>query len=80
MQELIKAANKALTRNVSNNIKLMYNAFTGKVTVQIKNRFQFAVVKPLSIILGFGGKDIILKSDRKPLRGRLDDCVNLCVL
>ena len=61
MQELIKAANKALSRNVSDNIKLTYNAFTGKVTVQIKNGFQFAVMKPLSIILGFGGKDVILK-------------------
>ena len=61
MQELIKAANKALTRNVSDNIKLTYNAFTGKVTVQIKNGFQFAVMKPLSIILGFGGKDVMLK-------------------
>ena len=61
MQELIKAANKALSRNVSDNIKFTYNAFTRKVTVQIKNGFLFAVVKPLSIILGFGGKDIILK-------------------
>ena len=61
MQELIKAANKALSRNVSDNIKLTYNAFTGKVTVQIKNGFQFAVMKPLSIILGFGGKDVMLK-------------------
>ena len=61
MQELIKAANKALSRNVCDNIKLTYNAFTGKVTVQIKNGFQFAVMKPLSIILGCGGKDVILK-------------------
>ena len=61
MQELIKAANKALSRNVSDNIKLTYNAFTGKVTVQIKNGFQFAVMKQLSIILSFGGKDVILK-------------------
>ena len=61
MPELIKAANKALSRNVSDNIKLTYNALTGKVTVQIKNGFQFAVMKPLSIILGFGGKDVILK-------------------
>ena len=61
MQELIKAANKALSRNVSDNIKLTYNAFTGKVTVQIKNGFQFAVMKPLLIILGFGGKDVMLK-------------------
>ena len=61
MQELIKAANKALSRNVSDNIKLTYNAFTEKVTVQIKNGFQFAVMKPLSIILGFGEKDVMLK-------------------
>ena len=61
MPELIKAANKALSRNVSDNIKLAYNALTGKVTVQIKNGFQFAAMKPLSIILGFGGKDVMLK-------------------
>ena len=61
MPELIKAANKALSRNVSDNIKLTYNALTGKVTVQIKNGFQFAAMKPLSIILGFGGKDVMLK-------------------
>ena len=67
MQELIKAANKALSRNVSDNIKLTYNTFTGKVTVQIKNGFQFAVMKPLSIILGFGGKDVMLKKRQKVL-------------
>ena len=77
MHELIKAANKALTRNVNDNIKLKYNAFTGKVTVHIKNGFLFAVVKPLSIILGFGRKDVILKkNNRKPLHGRLDDRIN----
>ena len=80
MQELIKAANKALSRNVSDNIKLTYNAFTGKVTVQIKNGFQFAVMKQLSIILGFGGKEVILKkNDRKPLRGRLDNSSTIYV-
>ena len=31
------------------------------MTVLIKNGFQFAVMKPLSIILGFGGKDVMLK-------------------
>ena len=77
MQELIKAANKVLSRNVSDNFKLTYNAFTEKVTVQIMNGFQFAVMKPLSIILGFGEKDVMLKkNDRKPLRGRLDDHIN----
>ena len=77
MPELIKAANKALSRNVSDNIKLTYNALTGKVTVQIKNGFQFAVMKSLSIILDFGGKDVMLKkNDRKSLRGRLNGRIN----
>ena len=67
MQELIKAANKALSRNVSDNIKLTYNAFTGKVTVQIKNGFSFAAIKPLSIILGFGEKDVMIKKRQKVL-------------
>ena len=67
MQELIKAANKTLSRNISDNIELMYNAFTGKVTVQIKNGFQFAAMKPLSIILGLGGKGVMLKKRQKVL-------------
>ena len=58
MQELIKAANKALSRNASDNIKLTYNAFTGKVTIQ---RVSVCCSETLSIILGFGGKDVILK-------------------
>ena len=76
MQELIKAANKALSRNVSDNIKLTYNAFTGKMTVQIKNGFQFAVMKQLSIILGFGGKDVILKMTESPYVARLDNSIH----
>ena len=46
---------------MNNNIKLTYSTVTGKVTVQIKNNFQFYVAKSLSVMLGFGGKEPIIK-------------------
>ena len=51
MEDLVKPVNAALlaTGDVNDNIKLTYSALTGKVTVQIKNNFQFALFKPLSI-------------------------------
>ena len=48
---------------MGDNILLTYNALTGKVTVQIKNGFQFGLVKPLSNMLGFGEKDVIVKKN-----------------
>ena len=41
MQELVKAVNKALAKNVNDNIKLTHNALNGKVTVQLKNGYLF---------------------------------------
>ena len=63
MEDLVKAVNAALlaTGDVNDNIKLTYSALTRKVTVQIKNSFQFALFKPLSILLGFGGTEPIMK-------------------
>ena len=63
VEELVKDINAALlaTGDVNDNIKLTYSAVTGKVTVQIKNNFQFYVAKPLSVTLGFGGKEPIIK-------------------
>ena len=62
-EDLVKAINAGLlaTGDVNDNIKLMYSAVTGKVTVQIKNNFQFYVAKPLSVMLGFGEKETIIK-------------------
>ena len=40
MQDLVNAGLRA-TGDVNDNIKLTYSALTGKVTVQIKNNFQF---------------------------------------
>ena len=64
IEDLAKAINASLlaTGDVGDNILLTYNALTGKVTVQMKNGFQFGLVKPLSIMLGFGEKDVIVKN------------------
>ena len=63
MEDLVKAVNAALlaTGDVHDNIKLTYSALTGKVTVQIKNSFQFALFKSLSILFGFGGTEHVIK-------------------
>ena len=63
IEDLTKAINASLlaTGDVGDNILLTYNALTGKVTAQMKNGFQFGLVKPLSIMLGFGEKDVIIK-------------------
>ena len=65
MQDLVKAVNKALAKNVNDNIKLTYNALNGKVTVQLKNGYQLGLIGRMSIILGFGDND--LKSSQKRL-------------
>ena len=63
VEDLVKAVNAALlaTGDVNDNIKLTYTALTGKVTVQIKNNVQFNLDKLLCLMLGFGGKDVIIK-------------------
>ena len=52
MQDLVKAVNKALDKNVNDNIKLTYNALNGKVTVQLKNGYQLGLIGRMSITLG----------------------------
>ena len=68
MQDLVKAVNKALAKNVNDNIKLTYNALNGKVTVQLKNGYQLGLIGRMSIILGFGDNDlkIITKTTVSP--------------
>ncbi len=61
VRDLIKATNKVLARDINDNIKLTYNALTGKVTVQLKNGYQIILTGRLSIVSGFGGKEFVLK-------------------
>ena len=67
MQDLVKAVNKPLAKNVNDNIKLMYNTLKGKVTVQLKNGYQLGLIGRMSIILGFGDDlKIITKTTVSP--------------
>ena len=68
MQDLVKAANKALAKNVNDNIKSTYNTLNGKVTVQLKKGYQLGLIGRMSIILGFGDTDlkIITKTTVSP--------------
>ena len=63
VEDLIKAINTGLvaTGDVGDNIKLTYSALMKKVSVQIKNKYQFAVFKPLSVMLGFGDEEPTIK-------------------
>ena len=79
MEDLVKAVNVALlaSGDVNDNIKLTYSALTGKVTVQIKNNFQFALFKPLFILLGFGGTEpVIKKTTESPYAAELTVVIN----
>ena len=49
MQDLIKAMNKVLAKDISDNIKLTYNNVSGKVTVQLKSGYQLFLNERLSI-------------------------------
>ena len=66
IQDLIKATNKTLAKNVSDNIKLTVNALTGKVTVHIKSGYKLVLTGRMSIIFGFGGKETITKTTESP--------------
>ena len=72
--------NKVLARDVNNNIKLTYNALTGKVTAQLKNGYQLVLTGRLSIIFGFGGKELVLKkTTQSPYVTDLSPMLTICV-
>ncbi len=75
VQDLIKATNKVLARDVNDNIKLTYNALTGKVTVQLKNGYEIILTGRLSIVFGFGGKEMVLKKTTQS-----PDVADMCLM
>jgi hypothetical protein len=61
MNDVVKSVNVALKKETKNdNIRLTYNVRTEKVTVHLKNGYQLVITGRMSIILGFGGKEIKL--------------------
>ena len=62
MEEFTKGMNDALKQEIGNNtdIYLTYSVLTGKVTVHMKPKCKIGLSGKLSLILGFGGKEVIV--------------------
>ncbi|CAB4011591.1 Hypothetical predicted protein [Paramuricea clavata] len=68
MEEFTKGMNNALKQEIGNNtdIYLTYNALTGKVTVHLKPKCKLFLFDKLSLILGFGGKEVKIDKTVQP--------------
>jgi hypothetical protein len=68
MNDLVRSINTSLKKDIGNdNIRLTYNARTEKATVHLKNGYQLIIRGRMSIIFGFGGKEIkIVKTTTSP--------------
>ena len=66
--DLVKSVNAALKKETKNdNIRLTYNVRTEKVTIHLKNKHQLVITGRMSVMLGFGGKEIkIAKTATSP--------------
>ena len=69
MQDFVKNMNASLELEIGNSttIDLMYSTLTGKVTVHLKPKCKLLLFGKMSLILGFGGKEVkIDKTDDSP--------------
>jgi hypothetical protein len=62
MQDFVKNMNAALKLEIGNSttIYLTYSTLTGKVTVHVKSGCKLSSSGKMSLILGFGGKEVIV--------------------
>jgi hypothetical protein len=60
MQDFVKNMNAALESEIGNSttIYLTYSTLTGKVTVHLKPKCKILLFGKMSLILGFGGKEV----------------------
>ena len=66
MRDFVKTVNKTLLKEVKD-MSVTFDIRTEKVTIHMKNGRQFAVIEKMSIILGFGGKEVkIVKTTVSP--------------
>ena len=64
MQDFVKNMNAALELEIGNSttIYLTYSTLTGKVTVHLKPKCKLGLSGKMSLILGFGGKEVIVNA------------------
>jgi hypothetical protein len=60
MQDFVKNMNASLELEIGNSttIYLTYSTLTGKVTVHLKPKCKLGLSRKMSLILGFGGKEV----------------------
>ena len=61
VRDLVKAINDSLSTRVGNNIKFTYNSLATKTIVEIKSGYAFSPSSLLAFMIGFGGKEVVLK-------------------
>ena len=67
MTDLVQSINSSLRTKVGANIQLLYDNISEKVYVSVKNGYTFTLAGDLSIILGFGGNNVVIsKSQYSP--------------
>ena len=74
MKDLIKTVDKGLAEYTMGNMTMMFDVQTEKVTVHLKNGYQLVIAGKMSIILGFGGKQLNCQNNCESLCGRLIWC------
>ena len=50
--------NKTLSKETKGNVSITFDVRTEKVTVHLKNGYQFAVIGEMLVVMGFGGKEV----------------------
>ena len=67
MTDFVKSVNKALLKDTKGNVRITFDVRTEKVTVHLKKGYAFAVLGKMSLLLGFGGKEVkIVKTTVSP--------------
>ena len=67
MTDFVKSVNKALLKDTKGNVRMTFDVRTEKVTVHLKKGYVFAVLGKMSLLLGFGGKEVkIVKTTVSP--------------
>ena len=67
VKDLVESVNRTLAQDAKGNVSMSFDKRTEKVTVHLKNGYYFAMASKLSILLGFGGKEVkIVKETVSP--------------
>ena len=77
MKDFVGSVNKTLSKETKGNVSITFDVRTEKVTVHLKNGYQFAVKGKMSVVMGFGGKEVkITKKTVSPYAADITGTMN----